>query len=435
MRIRRSLSRRGFLRGAAIGAAAVAVNPILSLRRIAGANEGLPGRFLVVINMLGGSDGLNVVVPAHLQPYVDRRPNINLVDNAPSGTALLDLVGSQFKLHYELDNIQQLWNDNDLHIVNKVSYPNPNQSHFTSMDIMGAGIRDYEGDGDGRGWLGRFADLYCADPIEPLGVISVGLGKRLDFESDVTAPLIIGSVESFVVDSSEDLNNRDHALREAVVRNTLATDPVPQADPGFTIFNTNRLAYDLVDRVQTETANWTDPGTYPNTALGRYLRTISQLLEGRTAFGSKVFYTGFGGHDTHSTQIGRQASLMQQLDDAVGAFTADLKARFLWNDCVIVVISEFGRRVFENGSQGTDHGHGNCFLVMGGRVKGRNDVGSGMTSEIVEADIATTNTLPFAVDFRNIYGSIIEKHIGVQGEPLFPDPDFTADFQGLDLVS
>jgi len=430
----RLYTRRHFLRGTALGTAAVVINPILSLRRIAGAATGNPGKFVVILNMLGGNDGLDTVVPAHLQPYVDARPLTNLVQHLPQGESLLDLSGG-FKLHYGLKNVKQLWDGGDLHVVNKVSYPDPNESHFTSQDIMSFGIRDTQ-DGDGRGWLGRFADLYCADPVEPLGVISVGVGRRPDFQSQVTTPLTLNTVEGFQVLSSDNVYPGEHELRLKVVRDILGTDGAPGKEPQLTLFHANQQSYDLVDRVKAGTAGWTDPGTYPDTAIGNYLRTVSQLLYGRADFGTKVFYTGVGGFDTHADQGNLHGALMAQLDGALGAFAGDLKSptRNLWNDCVIVVISEFGRRIDENGSLGTDHGHGNAFLVMGGGVKGKDAAGGGMTEALVEADLAGQSNVPFVVDFRNVYGSVIERHLGVGAAPLFPDPDYTPDFGSLDLV-
>jgi uncharacterized protein (DUF1501 family) len=301
---------------------------------------------------------------------------------------------------------------------------------------MSFGIRG-ELDGDGRGWLGRFADLYCADPIEPLGVISVGLGRRPDFQSQVTTPLALQTVEGFNVDSSEDAFPGEHDLRLKVARDVLGMEGAPGAEPKLTLFQASRDAYGLVDRVQQGVAGWTDPGTYPTTQLGRYLRTVSQLLHGRDEFGTKVFYTGIGGFDTHADQAGQHAALMAQLDGALGAFATDLKspAKNMWNDCVIVVISEFGRRVAENGSLGTDHGWGNAFLVAGGGVKGRNDAGGGMTEPLAESDLAGQENVPFKVDFRDLYGSVIERHLGVAPAPIFPDPDYTPDFGSLDLIA
>ena len=436
---KRKFSRRSVLRGAALGAASVAVTPVLSMcQRASAAQTGIPGRFILVINMLGGADGLNMVIPSHLSPYVDRRANINLTNNVgsgggrPAGEFNHDLDG-RFQLHYNLGSLKSMWDDNDLHIVNKVSYPNPNQSHFTSQDIYSFGVRDNANNGDGRGWLGRFADLNCSNPSEPLGVISVGLPRRPDVNSAVTAPLVMRNVETFQVDSDNEFT-ADHALREKVVRDTLNGEPPPPANPTLTIYDTSKQAYDLIDRVQQETADWVDPGTYPNTALGRYLRTCSQLLHAQGSFGTKILYTGFGGFDTHSNEIARHATLMTQLNDGVQAFRADMVARNKWNDCMIVVISEFGRRVFENGSQGTDHGHGNSFFLMGGRAKGRLDAGSGMTAELIETDIDTEFYVPFEVDFRDIYIELIRDHLGIDPAGMFPDPNFTPDPSSLNIV-
>jgi len=432
------LTRRRFLRNSALGAGAVSILPILGTRP-ARAVQGKRGRFMVVINMLGGNDGLNMVVPAHLTPYVTRRPDINLVENLPASKTLLDLDG-QFKLHYELPTIKSIWDAGDLHIVQKVSYPSPNQSHFTSQDIFSFGVRDPASNGDGRGWLGRFADEFCSNPSEPLGVVSVGMGRRRDFEASVTTPLILSSVANFKLDADPDFRT-DHILRERVVQQTLDTDADPTSEPGLSIFAANQQAYALVDQVQAGTAGWAPPTEppYPVTTLGRNLATVSQLLHGRDTFQTKVFYTGYSGFDTHSNQHvnaendGRHASLMEQLNDAIAVFQSDMIARNMWNDCVVVVISEFGRRVFQNGSAGTDHGHGNPFLVMGGRVKGKNDAG-GFTGALVESDIASASTIPFEHDFRDLYGNVIQNHLGLNPALLFPDPDYTPAFNDIDLI-
>ncbi len=440
-----NLSRRNFLRGAALGAASVSVVPILS-RNAYATTQGTPGRFVVIINLFGGNDGLNTVVPAHLTPYVTRRQAINLVNNLPAGQTLNELDG-RYKLHYSLNNLKSMWDDSQLHIVQKVSYPSPNQSHFTSQDIWSYGVRNNITYGDGRGWLGRYADIYC--PGDPLGVISVGFQKRHDFESDNTSPLILTSVagapnspvSTFRVE--EDTEYRaDHALRLQTVKDTLDTDPIPPQDPALSIFNANKQAHALVDQVASETAGWVDPGTYGTDALGRYMRAISQLLHAHDTFKTRIFYTGQGGFDTHSGQHSgaggqnRHQTLMQRLDAAIGAFKDDMIARNKWTDCVVVVISEFGRRVFENGSVGTDHGHGNCVLVCGGRVNGSAQPGGGLTGDILESEIATASTLPFQFDFRDLYTDVLEGNLGISNvaQNLFPDPAFTPAPNDINVI-
>ena len=442
MRRKNILSRRGFMRGA-LGAAAVSVTPILSTKRAWSAPQGTPGRFMVVVNLLGGNDGLNTVVPEVVGgTYNMRRPTIGLLDNLPSGVSLHDLNGD-YKLHYSLTNFKAAWDDinEGLHVVQKVSYPSPNQSHFTSQDIMAFGIRDPALDGDGRGWLGRFADLYASNPSEPLGVIGIGVGNRHDFESHVTSPIIIAPstrngedpVDKFIVAGT----SQEQLLRQMTVKATLANESPPLSEPTLAIFNANNQAYDIVDQVQQETAGWVDPGTYPGGAnrLGNNLRAISQLLHAHDSFQTRVFYTAHTGFDTHSEQHSdnpnnqnRHETILERLDEALGAFRDDMIAKNRWNDCVVLVISEFGRRNFENGSRGTDHGHGNVFFAMGGRVK------NGVTGDVTSSDLQEA-TLPFEHDFRDVYANIIENHLGVNPVPLFPDPDYTPVTDGsIDLV-
>mgnify|MGYP002623116036 FL=1 len=404
-------TRRQFLRGA-LASAALTITPLPILRSASAASNAFPDKkFLVVVNLLGGNDGLNTIVPAHLQPYVDRRPALNLLEN--SAEALLDLDG-RYRLHPALAGFKGMWDAGDLHVVHKVGYPNQNLSHFTSQNIYSFGVRDIGSNGDGRGWLGRFADTYCADPVEPLGVVAVGMGRPKDVQADVTDALTLDTVAGF--DFREDRDWRtDHALRRIVARRVLEDETPPEQPAALAVFGSGRQAHELAERVQSGTAGWVDPGTYPGTTLGNRLKEVSRLLHGRDDFGTKVFYTGFGGFDTHSDQLGRHASLLAQLDGAVGAFADDMKAKGMWEDCVVVVISEFGRRNFENGSRGTDHGHGNAFFVAGGGVSG-----GAFTGDLVEADLEG-NQPDFSYDFREVYADLVENHLGVPPDPLFPE--------------
>jgi len=391
----RPIGRRGFLKGAA----AVAVTPILGLGRARAAIPGLPGRFLVVINLIGGNDGLSTVVPTHLSAYAARRPNLRLL---PGPDGLLPLAGG-WHLHGNLPRIKSLWDAGELHIVQKVGYPGENLSHFTSQDIYSFGVRDVQGSGDGRGWLGRFADAHCSDPGEPLGVVAVGVGRRRDFEAGTTQPLVVDDPDDFRI-LPDPARAADHALRVAAVRSLPAGGASAQA-------------HALVDRVQRETAGWRDPALYPASALGRNLRTVSRLLHAQQSFRTRIFYTGLGGFDTHAAQPATHAALLAELDGAIGAFAQDMAAKGRWRDCAIVVISEFGRRNAENGSAGTDHGHGNAFLVLGGAVRG-----GAITGTVLDSDIGDRLQLGYDYDFREIYADLVSNHLGLGAAPLFPEP-------------
>ncbi len=389
------IGRRRFLKGAA----AAAITPILGLGRARAALPAGPASFLVVINLLGGNDGLATVVPAHLSAYAARRPTLRL---EPGRDRLLPLTGG-WHLHGNLGRMKALWDAGELHVVQKVGYPGENLSHFTSQDIYSHGVRDLPRRGDGRGWLGRFADAYCNDPLEPLGVVAVGLGRRRDLDAQTAQTLAIDGLDDFRI-AGDAARVADHESRVAAARALLAGSA-----PG--------RAHALVDRVGRETAGWIDPATYPATALGNNLRTVSRLLHAQASFGTRIFYTGLGGFDTHAAQAGTHAGLMAELDGAVGAFAGDLAARGRWRDCAILVISEFGRRNAENGSAGTDHGHGNAFLVCGGAVDGGRITGS-----VLDSDIGDRPQLGHDYDFREIYAELVERHLGLGSGPLFPEP-------------
>ncbi len=403
------VTRRSILRGAMCGAAALTITPIRGLSRAAmAASEATAnGKFVVLVNLFGGNDGLNTVIPSHLTPYTERRPTLSLTEG------LHDLTGG-WALHPNLTSCKGLWDAGQMHVVQKVGYPNENLSHFTSQNIYSYGVRDIGTNGDGRGWLGRFADTYCTNPVEPLGVVSVGAGRRLDFEANAGEALVLDSVPNFNFDVDTDFRS-DHELRQRTARAIVDTETAPGSGSGLTIFNTSKQAHELVDRVQAGVVGWQDPLTYADNTFGRRLKEVSRLLHARDEFGTKVFYTGFGGFDTHSGQLTRHADLMSQLDVNLGAFVADMQARSMWDDCVVIVISEFGRRNFENGSFGTDHGHGNAFMVMGGGVDGGK-----ITGDMNEEDL-NRNQPAFGYDFRELYADVIDNHLGLASAPIFPE--------------
>jgi uncharacterized protein (DUF1501 family) len=175
-------------------------------------------------------------------------------------------------------------------------------------------------------------------------------------------------------------------------------------------------AHDLTGEVQDAVAAYTSTVVYPATPIGAQLRDLATLIQG--GFETRVFFTGYGGFDTHSVQgadAGVQATLLSWLDGALGAFVADLKAMNVWQDTVIVVLTEFGRRNYVNGSDGTDHGHGFCEVVLGGPV-----VGGSYGPALVEADLL--GEFPeYEVDFRSIYTEILQDHMGVDPAPVFPE--------------
>lgn len=398
-----TISRRDLLKGAA----GLALAPLVP--RAAAAVARAP--FLVVVNCNGGNDGLNTVVPTHLAPYHDRRPTLAL---ASSG--LLDLDGRHM-LHGALSRLQGFWREGALHVVGKVGYPNPNLSHFTSCDIYSNGVRDPLHD-DGRGWLGRFSDAYCADP---LGVMAVGLGRVRDIEATRITPLSIGEIADFTI-QPDPASDQDHHKRLEALPKMLAAARGDALD--VTLRDAVLSAHEMVATVRQRTAGWSSAVTWPGDTLGRSLRAVSQLLHGD--LGTRIFLTGYTGFDTHASQLSRHAALLQSLDAGVGAFLQDMKDRGLWDRCALLVMSEFGRRNAENGSGGCDHGHGNSFLLIGGAVRGGR-----ISGELSEADLLIDQP-GMRYDFREVYSQLISRHLGLDPGPVFPE-SFTSTGE-LDLI-
>lgn len=419
-------SRRNFLRVSAAGAGAVALSAMdspLTTRKAAATP--LPNyKRLVVINMLGGNDCLNTLVPvtgAVANKYMQRRPTLGLTPGQ-----CLSMAGgpgvSEYMLHPSFDSLQSMWNAGEVAFVNKVGYPQANLSHFVSEDIWSYGARSGLSSlsGTAHGWVARYGNTYAPTPM---ALVSIGVGRRLDFAGANTNPFLVSSVASFNFDNDSHYTN-NHTLRKQVALDILSMQqPVGLAGE---VAAAAEAAHVAATQVQTASVDYNDYATlnsiqYPLRAgsttqltnMGRRMRDVAMLMHG--GFDTRVFYTGYGGFDTHSDQAPRHADLLAELDDALGVFKQDLQTQGIWNDVVVVVISEFGRRNFENGSNGTDHGHGNCIIAIGAPVTG------GIYGDpITEANL-DANYLPYTTDFRDVYRNLIGAHLGSDPTPLFPE--------------
>lgn len=421
-------SRRNFLRVTAAGAGVVALGAIggkdLPFARPVRAAPLPNHKRLVIVNMLGGNDGLNTVIPraaagAVHTKYLTRRPAIAIADGAG-----LSLTGgpnvAEWQLHPAMTSFQSMWNAGEAAIVQKVGYPGQNLSHFVSEDIWSWGARNglTSLTGMAQGWVARYANTYANTAM---GVVSIGVGRRLDFEGASTSPLLVGSLGgfNFTTDSNYSAN---HVLRRTKVANVLAlqsaTGMAGEAAAAQMASATGAAAVQAAIADYTTYATGagiaypTNPGTSNLTTMGSRLRDVARLIHG--GFDTRVFYTGYGGFDTHSGQLGAHASLLANLDGALGVFKTDMQTMGVWNDVVVVVISEFGRRTYENGSVGTDHGHGSIVLACGGPVNG--GMYGGVTSTEMDAE-----HLPYEFDFRDIYRELIGGHLGNDPTPLFPE--------------
>lgn len=399
----RGLSRRTLLSRLTLGLGSAALLPHLSARRALAA-VGTKPTFLVVVNQFGGNDSMNTYVPYGLGAYHDARPRIGLADEE-----VLPIVPGE-GLHPSLAPIHPLWAAGDLAVVRQTGYPDPNLSHFESADIWSRGLRDLGRTTDARGWIGRAADLHFPGALD---VVGLGVGRRPDFVADVAKPLALDGLSSYGPGDRAvpwwELSHRD-----ATARAMLAAGSVAETSPGKDLRRSLRNAYDLVDVVRQADEAYTSTVEYPDSSFAARLRDVAKLV--RADLGGRIFYTGLGGWDTHADQAGWHAGLLSEVATSLDAFQRDLAAMGAWDRALVLVITEFGRRNYDNASSGTDHGHGQNVLALGGALHG------GVYGPAYTASTITANEqIPGVVDFRAIYTNVLRAHLGVDPAGVFPE--------------
>jgi len=374
--------RRFLVRGVQLAALAPLAGRVPSLAARGTARSGSAAdRVLVVIQLTGGNDGLNTVVPHRQDGYYRARPTLAL---ARSSLAPLD---DDHGLHPALAPLRPLYDAGQLAVVQGAGPPAPDRSHFHSLRVWHtADPEDPSGD---VGWLGRLADQLAARHPADLCALHVGSGDL---------PLSLWS-RGFRVPTVRD--PRGFRLRELApaverARDELLARGGGSADLAF-LRDAARSAYATAARMEV-LAERSSPVDYPSTTLARELALVARLVRG--GFGTRIFHLELGGFDTHARQAPVHAALLGELSGALAAFLADLTADGLDRRVACLAFSEFGRRVRENGSRGTDHGAGAPLLVAGGSVRGGLRGTAPDLERLVEGDV------PATTDFRSVYAAL-----------------------------
>jgi uncharacterized protein (DUF1501 family) len=315
-------------------------------------------------------------------------------------------------MNKHLPKIAALWREGKMAAIHKTGYPNENLTHFESMDIFSLGVRNSFADlGLPRsGWIARYAGNYAPTPM---GAVSLGAGRPLDFDGATTSPVIVDELDTFEIFTDNGEAAQLHRLENAKTMLANYQGSGLRLEAKRAAF----VGYEISDQVQVAVNSFTSSVTYGTSYIANRLRDVAILIQG--GFETRIFYTGFGNFDHHSGQgtelVNNHAKLLVQLDDAVGGLAQDLKDMGAWNDTVICIITEFGRRNYANGSNGTDHGHGYTEILIGGKVKG-----GVYGNHLTDADI-NQEYLAYDVDFRGIYKELIDKHLGANPDPVFPE--------------
>src|SRR3954447_22710103 len=410
------LSRRVFMKNGAFAFVSLGFAPSF-MARTASAATGR-SRQLIAIFQRGAVDGLSMVVPFGEADYFRARPTIAIARPGTGDGAAIDLDGF-FGLNPRLQPLKPLWDARELAVVHACGSPDSTRSHFDAQDYMESATPGVKSTSDG--WLNRYLQLQHAERATPFR--AVALTPQLPRTLQGTSPaLALRQLAQFGIRAGQS--------SEAVG----ASFEAEYAAAADSVLNgTGREAFDAMkmlkaaDPSKYEPANGAD---YPRSAFGQSLRQIAQLSKSNV--GLEVAFADVGGWDTHVNQGATQGQLAARLDDfsrALAALVTDLGDRMA--DTIVLTMSEFGRAVNENGSRGTDHGHGNAMMVIGGDVRGGKVYGRwpglAVENRYDGRDLAVTT------DFRDVFGEIVTKHLGLRdARQLFPGyPISEARFPGL----
>ena len=351
-----------------------------------------PGnKVMVVLQLSGGNDGLNTVVPITNDIYHKGRPRIGIKENEA-----LKLT-TDCGLNPALTSLKELYDDGSLGILNSVGYPNPDRSHFRSMDI-------WQSASDSNqyvqtGWLGRYLDAQCSGCDKPTQAVEIDDMLSLALKGDVQKGLAFKDPKKLYNSSNENFYK------------DIAAAHHPGEETADYLYKTLGATLSSASYIYKQSKLHPTTETYPSTGLGRDLKIISSLI--MSDINTKVYYVSLGSFDTHVNQEGQQKRLFTELNDAVKAFTADLKKNNRFEDVLLMTFSEFGRRVKQNASNGTDHGTANnMFLISGGLKK------KGILNAMPDLADLSDGDLKYKVDFKNVYATILSNWLGADDKKI-----------------
>ncbi len=396
-----------------------AMAPAFMARTFAASANGLADnkRALVVLQLGGGNDGLNTVIPFADDAYYKVRPVIGI---KPEDTLKLD---NALALNKNLKFLKDSYDKGQMAIVRGVGYPNPSYSHFRSMEIWQSGEPEKT---VRSGWLGRYLEQVGGQAnIKDLGMTvgsaGQGGGAPLAFWTEKTAVLSYNGPQSFrfIADNAD---MTDRAAQLAAARKIYST--VTQNSAAEYIRQAALDALSASDSLEKIATNYKPKATYPNTPFAGRLKNVAQVLT--SDFGTRIFYVPMdGSFDTHFNENVTHDRLLGILNDGLAAFYQDLQAQGLDDYVMTMTFSEFGRRVGENGSKGTDHGSAAPMFVLGGSkaIKG------GMYGEQPSLTDLDNGNMKEKVDFRSVYATVLKNWMGAD-----PNPVVGGDFPLLDFV-
>ncbi|HZW71175.1 MAG TPA: DUF1501 domain-containing protein [Hanamia sp.] len=345
-----------------------------------------PGnKVLVVLQFSGGNDGLNTVIPVRNDIYYKSRPRLGI--SKDKALLLTDEAG----INPALPFFKSLYDDGSLGILNSVGYPNPDRSHFRSMDIWQSASNSDQY--VKTGWLGRYLDAQCLGCSKPTQAIEIDDVLSLALKGKNLKGLALRDPKKLFNSSNERYYKEINAAHE---------NDEPVVDY---LYKTLSETLSSVDYIYEQSNGYHSSQSYPATQLGKNLKTISSLI--LSDINTKVYYVSLGSFDTHINQENQQKRLFAELNEAIQSFVADLKANHRFDDVAIMTFSEFGRRVSQNASGGTDHGTANCMFLVGGGLKQK-----GLINAMPDLQDLNEGDLKYKIDFKAVYATLLNRWLG-----------------------
>jgi uncharacterized protein (DUF1501 family) len=399
------MKRRDFLRNTALASGAFLIPAFLKPLE-AVANGQLSGyKNLVIVQLSGGNDGLNTIIPYGNDIYYQKRKTIAI--NQTDIIKLNDMQG----LNPSLSALKEIFDQGWMSIINSVGYPNPDRSHFRSMDI-------WQTASDSNqflttGWIGRYLDSNCQTCKNPYTAIEV---------DDTLSLAMKGSAMKGI--AVQDPNKLYQATREPFFKDLVhdyGSDHLNEDNLGY-LYKTMIETYSSADYIQKTSKTYNVSAEYPATPLGNQLKTVSKFIN--SGLQTRVYYVSLSGFDTHVGQQNQQARQLKIYGDAVAAFVKDLKQTGKLDDTLVMTFSEFGRRVEQNASNGTDHGTANNVLIFGGKLKK-----AGIFNDAPDLTQLDNGDLKYKIDFREVYAALLDKWLDVNNRQIL-----NKGFNGLGFV-
>ncbi|WP_312419295.1 DUF1501 domain-containing protein [Epilithonimonas sp.] len=395
------INRKTFLKTSSLAAASFLFPNFLQALTLPEAIA-MNGKTLIILQLSGGNDGLNTIIPVKNDIYYKSRNQISIKEE--NSLLLTDEAGINPNLKF----FKELYDNGELAVMNNVGYPDPNKSHFRSMDIWQTASDSNEF--KNSGWLGRYLDEACHDCQNPTQAIEVDDLLSLAMKGETKNAIAFKDPKKLFDNSQEMLykklnaNNHDHEHELASY-----------------LYNTLGNAINNSEYIFSESKAKPTDKVYPSTQIGKDFKTIASLI--KSDINTQVYYLSVGSFDTHSNQNQKQNQLFKNISDAVEIFTKDMKDNGKFNDIMIMTFSEFGRRVAQNASNGTDHGTANqMFFISGGLKK------KGLLTPLPDLTNLKDGDLIYTEDFRKVYATVLKRWLNTNDQKILGKDNGYYDF-------